>query len=781
MAGSGNEARGSETATTSPRAPQSLAEALRAADDAVLAMLLRLRPDLITPVPADLSALTARATTSASVSRAIDRLDRWTLQVAEAVAVLPPPVDESRLAAALAPATTADVSRALEALHARALIWDDGDGLRLPRAAAEAFGPTPAGLGASYALRPDVAGFVADPTSLETLLAAAPPQALEVLDRLTWGPPTGSVLGADRPVDKESARTPVEWLLAHGLLVVTGPDTVVLPRELALLLRGGQVHRHAEPVPPAVTTSDHAPATVDRLAGTGALELVRVTERLLDAWALEPAALLRAGGLGVREVRRAAQLAELDERRVSLVAELAWEAGLVGPSSAGDGLLPTPAYDLWLTQEPAHRWAALVAPWLDTSRVSALGGTKDSRDRLLAVLGPDLSRTVAPELRRVTLEQLTGLPEGAAPTLAGLTDRVEWRLPRRGPSLRPDLVRWTVEEAEWLGLLGRGAAAHPLRALLEAGPAAAAGVASQLMPEPLDHVLLQADLTAVAPGPLETSLSAELALLADVESTGGATVYRFSPGSVRRALDAGRSADDILTMLAARSRTPVPQPLRYLVEDAARRHGRLRVGTAAGYIRCDDESLVAELVADRRLATLRLRRLAPTVLVSPAEPDELLDGLRRAGFAPAAESAEGAVLVRRPDSRRAPQRRPLPPVVDLLEPDAVLTFAAVRALRAGDRAASAPRGRSVSSSRGGVVPHTATTETVALLREALAGQASVWIGFVDGDGGTSERVVDPVSIGAGTLTAYDHRVGAIRTFALHRITGAALIDRDASA
>lgn len=42
-------------------APRSLAEALRAKDDGSLAALLRARPDLITPVPTDLTQLATRA------------------------------------------------------------------------------------------------------------------------------------------------------------------------------------------------------------------------------------------------------------------------------------------------------------------------------------------------------------------------------------------------------------------------------------------------------------------------------------------------------------------------------------------------------------------------------------------------------------------------------------------------------------------------------------------------------------------------------------------------
>jgi len=41
-----------------------------------------------------------------------------------------------------------------------------------------------------------------------------------------------------------------------------------------------------------------------------------------------------------------------------------------------------------------------------------------------------------------------------------------------------------------------------------------------LLPQEVDHVLIQADLTAVAPGPLEQDFARRLALLADVESRG---------------------------------------------------------------------------------------------------------------------------------------------------------------------------------------------------------------------------------------------------------------------
>jgi hypothetical protein len=757
------------------RAPASLADHLRALDDEGIHRLLSLRPDLLHPVPADLGALAARSVTASSVNRALDRLDAWTLAVAEAVVVSNAPVTADVLLTLLPGASMEDVQSAVEELRDRALLWGPPDDLRVPRSVVDAFGPTPAGLGPSYVGRSSVASFAAHPERLDALLAEAPEGALQALELLTWGPPSGRLENAERPVDVATARTPVEWLLAHGLLVPNGPDSVVLPRETALALRGGRLYARTPieaPEGQLVVQSD-----VERAAAGQAFGFVRLVEGLLDHWGLEPPPVLRAGGLGVRELKRTAAVLDVDEPMVGLVAEAAFVCGLVAPDGeTPEHYAPTPEYDRWLALDTADRWAALVSGWLGTTRVSGWIGERDERDKPLAALGPDLERGAAPELRRLVLDELAALPPGSSLSVGDLEARVAWRRPRRGARLRPDLVRWTVAEAEHLGLTGRGALSRAARVLLSSGMDGAAEALAPLLPDPLDYILLQADLTAVAPGPLESALASELGLMADVESTGGATVYRFTPASVRRALDAGRSAEDVRAFLTARSRTPVPQPLSYLVDDVARRHGVMRVGTAKAYVRCDDDTALSEVIADRRSARLRLRRLAPTVLVAAASAEELLSGLREMGYAPAAESDSGVVVIRRLDVHRTgPRRRPSPIGAEPPAPSDVMLTAAVRALRAGDRASSAARGPVVNSTLGGVLPRTPAAETLALLRGALGEERAIWIGYVDSDGGVTERVVDPVRLSGGSLLAFDHRTGELRTFPVHRITGAALL------
>ena len=59
---------------------------------------------------------------------------------------------------------------------------------------------------------------------------------------------------------------------------------------------------------------------------------------------------------------------------------------------------------------------------------------------------------------------------------------------------------------------------------------------------------------------------------------------------------------------------------------------------------------------------------------------------------------------------------------------------------------------------------------LALLRDAAESGTTVLIGYVDNHGASSERLVDPLRVEAGQLTAHDHRSDDTRTFAIHRIT-----------
>ncbi|WP_116048714.1 helicase-associated domain-containing protein [Amycolatopsis palatopharyngis] len=741
----------------------SLADWLRSASDESLATLLRSRRDLATPPPADSTVLATRAATPGSVARACESLDTFTLATLEALLVAEAdtePITEARLAELLG----TGVHDSLELLRSRALAWGGHDSVRVAPGAREVFGPYPAGLGGSL---PTLAC-----TDLSAAIAEVGNDERALLEALAAGPPIGQTKDAAVEVPLEHADTPVQRLLARGLLIRRDDRTVELPRELGMALRGG-VFRPGSLDEPALPTNPHRQSGVDAAAAGEAMEFLRQMETLLHAWSAQPPPVLKAGGLGVREIRRLAKDFEVEESRAVLLAELAVGAGLVADSQESNPeWVPTTLTDSWLASAPAQRWVTLAQAWLDLPRLPGLAGRKDSRDKAMAPLSEDLRRPLAPSGRRRVLDALAALGPGTGvKSTEEFVSLLAWRAPRHGGRLRDEIVRWTMAEAAAMGAIALGALSSAASALLDGDRPGAVGAMVDALPDPVDHVLVQADLTVVAPGPLEQDLATELAAVADVESSGHATVYRVTEVSVRRALDTGRTAAELHELFRKRSATPVPQSLSYLIDDVARRHGRLRGGAAGSFLRCDDEVLIAEVLGHSAATDLDLRKIAPTVLISSHPLAEVMDALRAAGFAPAAEGPDGRVLDLRPSGRRVAARtrgraRPVvaePTTISSEQLSAVLTH-----LRAGDRAASSRRGDVVRLPRGG---GSDTSATLALLSRATREQREVWIGFVDSHGTASQRVVTPVRVGGGVLESAENE-----RYPLHRITSAALVE-----
>jgi hypothetical protein len=809
-----------------------LADHLRSLPDDRLGALIELRPDLVVPVPADLSALAVRAQSRVSVTRALDGLDQFTLEVLDALRLArtasePVPVATVlALAAASEPAPDpAAVHDAIDRLRAHALVYGPDSGVHLVSSVDEVCSPYPAGLGRPAAeLDETTAELVNDPARLRRTLLAAPPAARAVLDRLAAGPPLGTTRtgttkgtraggsGAGKAGGTGGAggqtESPVDWLVAAHLLVPIADDMVELPREVGLLLRRdagplGPLRPAPPPIRPAGGPRGTDPRAADSAGAGQTMEAVSQTEALLETLDAEPAATLRSGGLGVRELRRLARAAGVDESVAALLLELAYAARLLGTTDGGERgtevrFLPAARYDGWRTASLADRWAVLAGAWLNLTREPRLVGERDERDRPVNALSPEVERVGAPAARRAILRVLVELAPGAAPGPDEVLAQLAWRAPRRVAG-REQSVRAVLTEAAALGVTGLGAITSYGRALLHAvdadrsadddplgryagdreGNDRVVEALAALLPEPVDHVLVQADLTVVVPGPPEPALAAELRLVAEHESAGGATVYRVTPESVRRALDAGYPVADLHALFSRRSRTPVPQALTYLLDDVARRHGGLRVGTVGAYLRSDDEALLVELLVDRGLAPLALRRLAPTVLVTPYAAGRLLNALREAGYAPVPEDASGAAVLTRPKARRAPGRtasRPWsPPRLSVPQVRGI-----VQQLRRGDAASRAARRAPVTvrAANGrrveGLTPAQAHTQALAVLQQALRDKARVWVGYVDAHGSAAQRLVRPVSIGAGYLRAEDERSETLHTFALHRITAAVL-------
>lgn len=709
----------------------SVAAVLADWDDERLARLLTWRPDLASPPPRDLTELAARASSWPSVQACFASLDLGCCQLTEALCLLEQPTTTRQLAGLLGePVAAEDMEGPLARLEERALLLRRDDHVQLLPVLAQLRYPAGLGPPAEALLRSQpVTSLVAmaerlgiparplqdrsskgegahegsakaraakaraskaraskaetlavitealsDPNLIERLIGKAPAQAGDLARQLAVGPPvTYSPYGNYNLGD----RTTLGWLANRALLVPLSWDTLVMPREVGLSLRGGRPFPGLQLSPPDVVVSPIGPEAVERAAADQALRLVSDVTTILDEWGDTPPKLLKAGGIGVREVRRAAKATGRSETDAARLIELAAVAGLCsawsGPvpgrpardqgrpglpaGDQGPGVaLPRAAYDEWLGRIVPDRWAVLVGAWLVAGLHLSLAGALGPDEKPIAPLLMRREPKAVPR-RRVVLSALAQVSEGHCADPLSLVRRGWWDTPGQwagGPALADQLIKWVRDEIELLGLGALGSLSRPGRLVaagrLEEAAAALAGWA----PAVTSEVLLQADLTAVASGELAAPLRHELALMADVESSGGATVYRFNEASLRRAFDAGRSAGDVMSFLEGHATKGVPQPLAYLVADLDRRHGRIRVGTATCYVRAEDPSLLAEVVRSRRTSRLHLRQLAPTVLVSEADPAAATETLRTAGYLPAREQPDGSLLLVRSEPLRAP-------------------------------------------------------------------------------------------------------------------------------
>ncbi|WP_395294949.1 helicase-associated domain-containing protein [Kitasatospora hibisci] len=507
-----------------------------------------------------------------------------------------------------------------------------------------------------------------------------------------------------------------DWLAARGMVVPVDEDLVELPREVADALRDHDRAPSYRPAPPPVEGTAEIPSgAVETQAQAALAEAASRVELMLRQLVVQPLAVRKAGGIAVRDTRRLAKAVGLPEEQVRLWLDLANNADLITPCAEepeaparGRGrarrpepqpparMLPTERYDEWLAAAPAQRLLPLVVTWAVVPEV--FSHWPDESDTPVALVVPEDGEAV--DLRYAVLAALATLPTGhgvatgrsartRATALSGLVATAAWFRPTvlAQGAWEIERVEATLAEAELLGVVARGALTplgHAVLGFLRAGghrhfpavpgagPALRAHPAlgdavrqvsaalDALLPAPQTTARFQADLTVVVAGAAASELTDLLAACADRESEGHAVVWRVTPAAVRRALDSGWDAADLLARLADVSEggRPLPQPLEYLIKDTARTHGRMRVVRSACCIRSDDEALVSELAAARALAKLGLRRIAPTVLISTAEPEATLAALRSAGYAPVLEAETGTTVIEKARRERGPNRMP---------------------------------------------------------------------------------------------------------------------------
>jgi len=395
----------------------------------------------------------------------------------------------------------------------------------------------------------------------------------------------------------------------------------------------------ATPAPPVLVSGDDVDRTlIDRRAAETAYATVAATAEVLAALGTQPARELAKGGLALPDSKRLAEASGIALDALPRLFHRAGEAGLV--VREGAYWLESERGAEWSLEPTSGRWRRLAECW---------------RDRI-------------PEaLRQLVARRSESL------TASTIGDDVRWFYPAGGRWIDEGLER-LIGEAEALGLAVAGEPAPTALLVLAGDLDQAAARLAAYFPAQVEQVYLQHDLSIVSPGPLEPALDARLRGFADVEGRDLASTYRVSAASVNRGLAAGETAESILEFLRGLSLTGIPQPLSYLIDEAAARFGSLRVSLAdpgdapaRASVRSDDEQLVRTLAVDQSLVSIGLRQTGPHRLLSRFGPEVVFWALSDARYPVAAEDASGDIIrLSRHHLAASPEPAPKPDPIETL-------------------------------------------------------------------------------------------------------------------
>ena len=247
---------------------------------------------------------------------------------------------------------------------------------------------------------------------------------------------------------------------------------------------------------------------------------------------------------------------------------------------------------------------------------AADAGLAVARDRewVVTAAGEAWLQTPTPERWEAIAEGFrAGLPRGIRTAGGGFLPPVSWHdayplddeWPAHAARRRSIGTRWGLFDPDQTSTVE-----YPWTAVLRDGGRADAATMAPYLPTEIDRVYLQADLTAIAPGPLAPALDLRLRSLALRESRAQASTYRFTAESLGAGMGEGETAASMRAFLAGLSLTGIPQPLEYLIESTASRHGlvRVRADEVSGRTRVDsaDGGLLDTIAVDQALRPLGL-------------------------------------------------------------------------------------------------------------------------------------------------------------------------------
>ncbi len=437
-----------------------------------------------------------------------------------------------------------------------------------------------------------------------------------------------------------------------------------------------------------------------------------ITEIILD---LEQRSLRVVGrnGIGIADIKRLSQ--HLNQPKERIRAWIEWVIGmrLALPSNARWWLAP--AAETWVSASLLDRFEALARHWSATLGTS---GTRQLQSLMLAEPHASL---------QVTLAKV---------------------FPLANRSLDQHLVR--IESLANDAGLSAGHRATELLPLVLSGQFEAARTRLEAhLPRIKDELIVQADLTLIAPGPVTTRTEIAIRQFADIENVGIASSYRMNAASLSLAQELGLKVSNIRELLTDLSGKPLPQPVEYLLREAEQRFGRLQIwpktSDAACTLRSNDSLLLTEILNDSRLRPFGFWASNAASLASRFEPEVVYHGLRDLGYV--------AVLVDANGSVQAPSHH-LAWTDSTENAQADAKLAMVAALRDADiKAGAEPDDQDLHRQ----------------LQLAIKTKSELNVVMSGRDGAIVEFRLLPTSLANGRLRALDRKADAERTLPVERI------------
>jgi hypothetical protein len=791
-----------------------LVDYLAARSPEQLATILRNRPDVRWGAPlTGLSDLADRLSDQESVNRALQGLSLPQFQVLQALLISGPRATPERVPALLVSADrsaneqAAAVGTILDELQECALIWPEHDGGLAIEPWIRQSILRPLGLGMTVRMhlshsRPEEVAAICtawgipvkgrptqrqqrqlearltDRDAVHALLTQAPTPIRRHLQELALAQARQDPDGA------AASREQVEgenWARRRGLLFggrshgyYYAPREV--PAEVILTMLDLKEPAPFDPEPPTGLTRTVAPETLRTGAAAAAAEFTQSVAALVDRLTRTPAAGLKAGGIGSRELAKIGKALDLDETRVRFGVELLRDLGLLAGSGGAVGAAP--AAGQWRSSAPSSRYADLAVVWWQLPVHPTVG--RDVDDKAIPAAGRRTTRFHAETLRFPALSTVAVLPQGE-----GMTDpealgaALFWRAPHT-PLGRSDIAAFW-QEAHDLGVLVDGAITPVGRKLLAGDPDGLLAVAEDLLAPATATGRFGSDLTVMVAGSPTAAVSTLLDTCADREGRGAAVVWRFSPGSVRRAFDEGWTADRLTVALRDMADTDLPQPLTYLIADTQRRHGHLVVLPAASCVRSRDPALLQEVIAHRSLQKLCPHLVTEQVAVFQHRPAMVVATLQAAGYLPVLAGEDGVVDLRRTAPPHQPNdaeealgavHRLREQRVQALEPEQQTVAAAGELLRTGndDAAGDDLLLTGVEAEIAGWTMHLTELER-RQLAWAIERDRPVSIAYQSATGGRTVRIVSDLEVIGELLYGWCHLREDERVFNLSRIWG----------